>query len=261
MAAWNRLLRACRTYRGLVAAFVPQDPRPGTGSGRKPAGGGSAGSARSCRKRWPDDRSGDQRRRGTPARYAPRRRRGLGGRFHRPAGPRFMPQVPAPFTRAQGEWFIHERAPAMFAQGGAIYAVADPQTDRMLGSAGLDRVIQGRRPGRDRLLGRAVGTGAGRGRRGPAGPDRACVRHRHRPAGTADPLGEHGQPAGGARGGLPARGRTPGALPDRNGGRDDLLAFARLAGDPSGPTPRLLPDLPGGELTDGVVTLAPAERR
>jgi RimJ/RimL family protein N-acetyltransferase len=33
--------------------------------------------------------------------------------------------------------------------------------------------------------------------------------------------------------------------------------FARLAGDPPGPTPRLLPDLPGGELTDGVVTLRP----
>jgi RimJ/RimL family protein N-acetyltransferase len=37
----------------------------------------------------------------------------------------------------------------------------------------------------------------------------------------------------------------------------DLLPFGRLAGDPPGPTPRLLPDLPGGELTDGVVTLRP----
>jgi RimJ/RimL family protein N-acetyltransferase len=37
----------------------------------------------------------------------------------------------------------------------------------------------------------------------------------------------------------------------------DMLPFARLAGDPPGPVPRLLPDLPGGELTDGVVTLRP----
>ena len=37
----------------------------------------------------------------------------------------------------------------------------------------------------------------------------------------------------------------------------ELLVFARLAGDPAGPAPRLLPDLPGGDLTDGVVTLRP----
>ncbi|HEU4346288.1 MAG TPA: GNAT family protein [Actinoplanes sp.] len=45
----------------------------------------------------------------------------------------------------------------------------------------------------------------------------------------------------------------------RRGARDgaDLLPFARLPGDPPGPIPRLLPDLPGGELTDGVVTLRP----
>jgi len=45
----------------------------------------------------------------------------------------------------------------------------------------------------------------------------------------------------------------------RRGARDgvDLLPFARLPGDPPGPVPRLLPDLPGGELTDGVVTLRP----
>lgn len=41
------------------------------------------------------------------------------------------------------------------------------------------------------------------------------------------------------------------------GSNDDLLPFARLPGDPPGPTPRLLPDLPGGELTDGVVCLRP----
>jgi RimJ/RimL family protein N-acetyltransferase len=37
----------------------------------------------------------------------------------------------------------------------------------------------------------------------------------------------------------------------------DAVPFARLPGDPPGPAPRLLPDLPGGELTDGVVTLRP----
>jgi RimJ/RimL family protein N-acetyltransferase len=47
------------------------------------------------------------------------------------------------------------------------------------------------------------------------------------------------------------------ALPDRHGGRDDLVVFARLATDDGEPIPRLLPDLPGGELTDGVVRLRP----
>jgi RimJ/RimL family protein N-acetyltransferase len=46
-------------------------------------------------------------------------------------------------------------------------------------------------------------------------------------------------------------------LPNRDGGRDDLLAYARLAGDDPGAVERLLPDLPGGELCDGVVTLRP----
>ena len=47
------------------------------------------------------------------------------------------------------------------------------------------------------------------------------------------------------------------ALPRRDGERDDVVAFARLAADSGEPVPRLLPDLPGGELTDGVVTLRP----
>jgi len=37
----------------------------------------------------------------------------------------------------------------------------------------------------------------------------------------------------------------------------DLLMWSRLSTDPPGPLPRLLPDLPGGELSDGVVTLRP----
>jgi RimJ/RimL family protein N-acetyltransferase len=44
---------------------------------------------------------------------------------------------------------------------------------------------------------------------------------------------------------------------NRAGTRQDLVAFARTADDPPGPVERLLPDLPGGELTDGTVTLRP----
>ncbi|MEU7869591.1 GNAT family N-acetyltransferase [Dactylosporangium sp. NPDC049140] len=49
--------------------------------------------------------------------------------------------------------------------------------------------------------------------------------------------------------------RGAGKRPD--GSRYDMVVWARLAGDPPGPSPRALPDLPGGRLTDGVVTLRP----
>ncbi|MGK5682917.1 GNAT family N-acetyltransferase [Actinoplanes sp. URMC 104] len=40
-------------------------------------------------------------------------------------------------------------------------------------------------------------------------------------------------------------------------GREDLVVWGRLADDPIGPSPRTLPDLPGGELTDGVIRVRP----
>ncbi len=49
----------------------------------------------------------------------------------------------------------------------------------------------------------------------------------------------------------------------RSGGRRrddshyDLVVWSRLAVDPDGPTSHQLPDLPGGQLTDGIVTLRP----
>ncbi|GIF12544.1 GNAT family N-acetyltransferase [Actinoplanes teichomyceticus] len=57
--------------------------------------------------------------------------------------------------------------------------------------------------------------------------------------------------------GYTREGERRGALPNPAGGHDDVLVYARLAGDPGEPAERLLPDLPGGELTDGVVTLRP----
>lgn len=39
--------------------------------------------------------------------------------------------------------------------------------------------------------------------------------------------------------------------------REDMVVWARLEDDPEGPAPRMLPDLPGGELTDGVVRIRP----
>jgi RimJ/RimL family protein N-acetyltransferase len=60
------------------------------------------------------------------------------------------------------------------------------------------------------------------------------------------------------RAGFRYEGVRRGSAIGRDGVRDELSAWARLADDPPGPAPRLLPDLPGGPagwLTDGVVTL------
>ncbi|GAA1506888.1 hypothetical protein GCM10009827_021000 [Dactylosporangium maewongense] len=42
-----------------------------------------------------------------------------------------------------------------------------------------------------------------------------------------------------------------------DGSWQDMVVWARTAGDPPGPSARALPDLPGGVLTDGVVALRP----
>jgi len=50
-------------------------------------------------------------------------------------------------------------------------------------------------------------------------------------------------------------GRRRGAGYGPDGQRDDLTVWARLAGDPPGPSPRTLPDLPDGRLSDGIIEL------
>jgi RimJ/RimL family protein N-acetyltransferase len=170
---------------------------------------------------------------------------------------RFMPNVPSPFGRAQAERFIDRRAPEMADEGGMIYAVADPETDRMLGSVGLDKVDEGRRQAE---IGYWVGPWA-RGRGVATAALRALTEHAFTIGIDRLELLTHWENIGSQRAALTAgyqhEGVRRAALPGRDGGRHDLRAFARLGGDPPGATPRLLPDLPGGELTDGVVTLRP----
>lgn len=170
---------------------------------------------------------------------------------------RFHPQVPAPFTAERAAWFLHERVPEIAAGGGEVLAVADPATDRMLGLVGTDRPVPARRqieigywvlPEARR---RGVATAALRamtGRAVAAGAERIEL--------VTHPENAPAQRVATAAG-YQREGVRRGAQPNPGGGRGDLLVFARLAGDPAGPVPRLLPDLPGGELTDGVVTLRP----
>ncbi|MFI5492814.1 GNAT family N-acetyltransferase [Actinoplanes sp. NPDC051859] len=170
---------------------------------------------------------------------------------------RFMTALPMPFTRADAEDFFHLVAPRMFAEGGGFYAVADPVTDRLLGGAGLDRF----QPGRAQA---EIGywTGPWARHRGVATAAVSALCAYAMTSGIARlELLTHRENAVSQRVALAAGFKPEGvrrdALPGHDGARADALAFARVAGDPPGPVERLLPDLPGGELTDGVVTLRP----
>ncbi|MEU1963933.1 GNAT family N-acetyltransferase [Micromonospora sediminicola] len=176
-----------------------------------------------------------------------------------PESRRFMPFLPDPYDADAARWWITEGAPAARAAGGAAYTIADPATDRLLGSIGLTRLSAERATYE---IGYWVGPSA-RGR----GVATAATRL----------LSEQAFAAGAGRLELLTRAenvpsqrialacgyrhegvrRAAGAGVD--GVRQDLVAWVRLADDPPGPTARLLPDLPDGRLTDGVVTVRRVE--
>jgi RimJ/RimL family protein N-acetyltransferase len=175
-----------------------------------------------------------------------------------PVTRKFLATLPSPYTGADALWWITEGAPAAFAGGGAAYAIADPRTDRLLGGVGLDRVLPVRQqaeigywvaPGDRR---RGVATAAVRALSGWAFTRTGTARLELLTSWTNVASQRVALAAGFQREGV-----RRGAAVDRAGDREDLIAYTRMADDPPGPTARLLPDLPGGELTDGVVTLRP----
>jgi RimJ/RimL family protein N-acetyltransferase len=177
--------------------------------------------------------------------------------YNDPDSQRFMPPLPSPFTLAHAEHFLAERVTAIFAEGGALFAVADPETDELLGGIGFDKVVPSRGQAEvgywvsPRARRRGVATAALRALSAHAlghGLERLeLLTHWDNPAGQRVALA-----AGYQREGVRRK-----VLPGRDGGRADIIAFVRLAEDTGDPIPRLLPDLPGGELTDGVVSLRP----
>ena len=170
---------------------------------------------------------------------------------------RFLPFLPRPYTRADALAWIREGSVAASAAGGASYAIADRTSDRLLGTVGLHHVDPTRGQGeigywtapwaRGRgLTGTATRAVADRAFKEGFGRLEALVEWEN-PRSVRVALGA-GFRYEGVRRGASA---TPGAP------RRDLVVFARLADDRAGPAARPLPDLPGGELTDGVVTLRP----
>ncbi|MFF5177598.1 GNAT family N-acetyltransferase [Micromonospora sp. NPDC000316] len=175
-----------------------------------------------------------------------------------PLSQRFVSSMPTPYTEVDARWWIEAGAPATWAGGGAAYAIADPATDRLLGGVGLSNPVPGRSQAeigywvRPSARGRGVATAA----------TRALGEHAFANGTRRLELLTELENAASQRVALAAGYRYEGlrrsAGQHRDGGRHDLLAWVRLAEDPPGPVARLLPDLPGGVLTDQVVALRPA---
>ncbi|MCU7725347.1 GNAT family N-acetyltransferase [Actinoplanes sp. KI2] len=189
--------------------------------------------------------------------YRPDDAEAVAAGYDDPLSHRFLPTLPSPFTVAHAERFLSEGVMAILAEGGVVYAIADPETDDLLGGIGFDKVVAGRGQAE---IGYWVGPWA-RGRGVATAAVRALSRHA---LGSGlqrlellthwdNPLSMRVALASGYR----REGVRRAALPKAGGGRDDLLVFARVAADDGAPVARALPDLPGGELTDGVVRLRP----
>lgn len=161
-----------------------------------------------------------------------------------------------PYTREDAAHWIRYGAPSAWATGGAAYAIADPATDRLIGGVGISRVVPERGQGEigywvvPWARGRGVATAAARALSAWAF-DRGFGRLELLTDLANAPSQRVALAAGYQREGT-RRGGGQGVA-----GRYDLVVWARLAGDPPGPTRRLLPDLPGGLLSDGTVTLRP----
>jgi RimJ/RimL family protein N-acetyltransferase len=168
---------------------------------------------------------------------------------------RFLPQLPHPYTLDDALWWINTGAPAAFASGGAAYAIADPQTDRVLGGTGYNLLRDGRGE-----TGYWVAPW-GRRRGYATAAARTLTTHCFALGLARMELRTHPENGASQRvaiaAGFTREGIQRGAALARFGGREDRILWARLPTDPEGPTRRLLPDLPGGELTDGVIVLRP----
>ncbi|MGC4853135.1 GNAT family N-acetyltransferase [Micromonospora sp. DT4] len=172
-----------------------------------------------------------------------------------PLSQRFVSTMPSPYTEVDARWWVEAGAPAVWAGGGAVYAIADPATDRLLGGTGLSNPAPARSQAEIGYWLRPAARGRGRA----TAATRALSEHAFN-AGTRR-LELHTEPENTASqrvalaAGFRYEGLRRSAGQRRDGGQHDLLTWVRLSGDPPGPTPRLLPDLPDGVLIDQVVVL------
>nr|WP_283775785.1 GNAT family N-acetyltransferase [Micromonospora sp. NBRC 107566] len=177
---------------------------------------------------------------------------------------RFLPDLPDPYTARDAVEWITRGAPAAWRRGWAAYAMVDPATDRVIGGCALSNPL----PHLGQIeIGYWV-TASARGLGAATSAARALTGYAFAHGyGRVELLTRLENPASqrvAIAAGFHREGLRRGARPERGPGvlggppeRGDRVVWARLVDDPSEPSPRLLPDLPGGALTDGVVTLRP----
>ncbi len=76
--------------------------------------------------------------------YRPDDAEAVAAGYDDPLSHRFLPPLPSPFTLAHAERFLSEGVASIFAEGGSVYAIADPETDELLGGIGFDKVVPSR---------------------------------------------------------------------------------------------------------------------
>jgi len=157
---------------------------------------------------------------------------------------RFLPLLPQPYTGADALAFIGSAGPTRF-------AVADRDSDRLLGSVGYHDDGTGTAE-----VGYWVAPWARRQGVATAAVREVAARGIDRLVLRTHPENGAGQRVAIAAG-FTREGIARGGARNADGSRYDVIVWARLAGDPPGPSPRLIPDLPDGRLTDGTVTLRP----
>jgi RimJ/RimL family protein N-acetyltransferase len=177
-----------------------------------------------------------------------------------PQTARFLPHIPSPYTVDDAHWWITQGAPAAWAEGACAFAVTDPSSGKILGGAGIGKTSSLRRQSEigywvaPWARGRGVATAATRVLSGWAFAHRGVERLELLAAKENEASQRVALAAGFIREGV-----RRGASLGRDGRRNDLVAFVRMMDDPPGPVRRLLPDLPGGQLTDGAVLLRPLQ--
>ncbi len=168
---------------------------------------------------------------------------------------RFMTHFPDPYTQENATWWVTEGAPMAWESGGASFTIREPATCRLLGGAGLGNAQPARKQAE---VGYWIAPWARRGG--------LATRVARTIAQWAFDQGFHRlellvakENAASMRVALGAGFGREGVRRDvgstRDGKWQDLVVFVRVATDPPGPVARLLPDLPDGRLTDGVVEL------
>ncbi|GLZ76245.1 hypothetical protein Afil01_10520 [Actinorhabdospora filicis] len=173
----------------------------------------------------------------------------------------FLPFLPNPYTVADALDWITNQAMRAYDEGGAQWALTDRETGRFLGVIGLPIVHKGRGAAE-------IGYWTAPWERGRGHMSEALIavtewlfkQPFHRATLAIDPANIASQRVALAAG-YRREGVQRGEIVLADGSFGDSIVFSRLSTDPAGRTPRALPDLPGGHLTDGVVLVRPIDER